>query len=459
MQKFFSLVFLLFFVLQHLDAQSITYHELTESSFNFYNMGYTIREINDVVYDKETDQILLGGCAADEPSDYTPLVPWIAYTKFRRIEEERNLSGKLFKSHYIKKDEVFGFSVKKFIKLSNKVYGLNGGVLTFIKPDKWSDFGKSTYYPYGDKDFTYGFFDFRPNKIIAGYWIDRIGKFGLQMVNDELGFNDAEGKKMGSWNWPNQKNISFHMCPQADESGFHYAISTFANFDDSKVKVYLQKFKIQESGISENPHISSTPIALPLKQVYREEYGDSTTTYLFDALYDRFDPNHSIVRFNDKGNLVIVMHSSGTVKKERKSVIYIEVTKEGKLVKADTLCTFKRDAFTSLKLKYDDNGNYMIIYQRKGMMTGEDLIVDIKMFDANSFELKKRVNLSMSKWYFSRLCNDEATLKNSNLTAHVGNILVTHLLGSANYYLVMHVNGFYDKQKSRLLIAKLYCLP
>lgn len=88
-------------VISQAQSNTVFSQTLLGSSFNSYNMGYTIDEINDVVYDVETEQMLMIGRAAHELRDYPYAVPWIAFTKFRPIEEKRNLSASLFGSNFI----------------------------------------------------------------------------------------------------------------------------------------------------------------------------------------------------------------------------------------------------------------------------------------------------------------------------------------------------------------------
>lgn len=346
------------------------------------------------------------------------------------------------------------------IKLSNNIYGLNGGIAGFLHPGKWHEFGENNFFEFKTGDYTHGFFELTPNRFALGYSYEKNGKFGLLMVDKNLDANNAEGIKMGSWAWSNKRNIAFHMCPTPDASGFHYAISTQANFDNREVKVYLQKFKFSPDSLKANPNISSTLVALPLKQPSERlsDIGtiirDSATNYIFDALYEHFNPNHSIVRFNEKGNLVMVYHSSRSVKREREFVAFMELTTSGKLVRIDTLCTFKRVAFNSLKLKNDGFGNYMVIFQDKGMSSGDNMSTRILLFDEKTLELKRKLTVKMEHSITKQVC-DEKTFNESSITINVGNVVAMKPYSKIKYYMIMLVNGIDDKQKSRILFAEL----
>jgi hypothetical protein len=457
--------FALLMILNESKAQLTTVfsQKLTGSSYNFYNMGYTIDEINDVIYDQETDQILLAGRASDEANDYSPAVPWIAYTRNRAVEEKRNLPASLFRSKFIKNEKAYGLSVYRLIKFSNNSYGLNGGIISIIHPGKWSAFETNTFFPFNTGDYTHGFFEVDTNRYVPGYFYDKTRKFGIQMFDKNLNPTDAAGKKMGTLSFPNKKNIAFHMCTKADPSGYHYSFSTQANFDEHKVKVYLHKFKFETNVLNDSSVISSTVVAIPLKEAYDKTLDDgsvvkdSFTTYIFDALYDHFDPNHSIVSFNEKGNLVMVYHSSRNIKRDKEFVAFMEVTTKGKLVRIDTLCTFRKGTSTyasPIKIKKDGFGNYMVIYQKKGLSNGEDMYTIIKLFDEKTFALKKTLTVTLEHSSTKQLC-DEKTFNDSLLYIHVGNVVAIKVSGQLKYFLVLHVNGFSDKSKSRLLVAEL----
>jgi len=440
---------------------------LSGNSFATYNMKYYIREINDVVYNKKLDMILVAGSASNEAEGINRCVPW--FTAFKTngsivIDGGQKYNGNSLINQFLNKTDCYDSYIYRLIPLSNNMYGINGGLVSILKPDKWNDFNNITYYDFSHNiGNTHGFYEVKPDKYVAGFYLNSTKSFILQMVTSDMNVNNTSGQKIGSFAFGNQTNTAFNMCTQPDAAGNYCAISTWANPDNGKINVFLQKFKFSSTGISGNPVVSSTRINLPLKKAWQRtlddgtSYTDSVKTIIADVFLNLFNPNHSHVMINKKGNIQMVFTSDWTSPRKRDFVAYLEVTPDGKFVAADTLCTYKHGSNTALKLKFDGKDSYTVIYQHGGLSEGENFAADIKTFDAATLKFKRGLKLKMEHKITKELYSYNNLAYNDFYSTSIaaGNIVRQELIEGYQYILALHVNGILDEHKSRMLLVKL----
>jgi len=439
--KIRAFVIVLFAISIHAVHGQITdyFIPFTKSDYQWVAVKQELVEINDVQYDMPRNELIIAG-RTTLPGNVDSK-PWIGIYKPKpefTINYNSYDNSDVIKSYITADQKTMGISYSKIVPVGQSEYVLLGSCFGKINLKTPENYHSNATYNFMKIGYMYGILNHSADKLITGFYLFSDKRFYLQMVDRQLGMNKPDKQAYGYVSYANQENECYHFCEKPDAEGNFYLIETF--YKDYKLKLILNKVKFKPNELDVSPVVSIVDLSTQIT-------GEMQT----DMLRNWFNTLESTVVWNKNGNLSMIF-TSDTKNSNRKSnfVGFMEISPKGKLLKLDTIRTFKTGHGNILRARYDGFDSFTILNQYGSEISDNEFRFTFVVVNATTGAI------TMHKNYITR----HSTLPQNNSDGVYDSRYLPHLKavgvvrykpeGITRYMMVLH-SRIFDMHKDRLI--------